>query len=169
MKRITGLLVFSLILMGTQLVQAQKFGFVNSAALLTELPEVKAADSELNVLQNQLKKKGEEMVTAFQQKYAELATKEKNGEYSPKQLEMESQKLKDDEAKITQFEQESTQAMSKKREELLQPILDKVNKAINDVAKESGYAYVFDASTNVLLYADPSADVTALVKKKLGL
>ena len=41
MKRITGLLVFSLILMGTQLVQAQKFGFVNSAALLTELPEVK--------------------------------------------------------------------------------------------------------------------------------
>lgn len=169
MKRITGLLVFSLILMGAQLVQAQKFGFVNSAALLTELPEVKAADSELNVLQNQLKKKGEEMVTAFQQKYAELATKEKNGEYSPKQLEIESQKLKDEEAKITQFEQESTQAMSKKREELLQPILDKVNKAINDVAKESGYAYVFDASTNVLLYADPSADVTALVKKKLGL
>jgi outer membrane protein len=59
--------------------------------------------------------------------------------------------------------------LAKKREELLQPILDRVNKAIGDIAKEQGYSYVFDASSNILLYADASADVTALVKKKLGL
>lgn len=169
MNRIIAVFLFVAMLTGSQSIWAQKFGFVNSAALLTELPEVKAADSQLNVLQSQLKKKGEEMVTAFQQKYTELATKEKNGEFSPKQLETESQKLKEEETKITQFEQESAQTMAKKRDELLQPILDRVNKAIGEVAKESNYTYIFDASTNVLLYADESADVTALVKKKLGL
>lgn len=169
MNRLIAVLIISVMFAGSQNVLAQKFGFVNSAALLTELPEVKAADSQLNVLQSQLKKKGEEMVAAFQQKYTELATKEKNGEFSPKQLETESQKLREEETKITQFEQESAQTMAKKREELLQPILDKVNKAISEVAKENNYTYIFDASTNVLLYADESADVTTHVKKKLGL
>ncbi len=148
---------------------AQKFGYVNSAALLSELPEVKAADSQLAVLQEQLKKKGEDMVTAFQKRYAEVSAKEKNGEFSPKQIEAESQKLKDEEQKISQFEQESADQFAKKRQELLQPILDRVNKAIADTATESGFAYVFDASTNILLYADPTADVTPMVKKKLGL
>ena len=77
------LMVFlGVMLFNTQSIMAQKFGYVNSAALLTELPEVKAADSQLGVLQSQLKKKGEEMVTAFQQKYQEVAAKEKNGEFS---------------------------------------------------------------------------------------
>lgn len=164
------LMVFlSITIFNTQSLMAQKFGYVNSAALLTELPEVKAADSQLSVLQSQLKKKGEEMVTAFQQKYQDVAAKEKNGEFSPKQIEVESQKLKDEEAKISQFEQESSQTLAKKREELLQPILDKVNKTIEETAKENGYSYIFDASANILLYADPTADITASVKKKLGL
>ncbi|MBL7831636.1 MAG: OmpH family outer membrane protein [Saprospiraceae bacterium] len=169
MRRPILTLLVCVLLVGVQNLKAQKFGYVNSAALLSELPEVKAADSELNVLQSQLKKKGEDMVTAFQQKYTEISAKEKNGEFSPKQIEVESQKLKDEEAKISQFEQESSQMLAKKREELLQPILDRVNKAIGDIAKEQGYSYVFDASSNILLYADASADVTALVKKKLGL
>lgn len=169
MRQTLLIIMLTLLTAASQTASAQKFGYVNSAALLAELPEVKAADSELTVLQNQLKKKGEDMVTAFQAKYTEISTKEKNGEYSPKQIETESQKLKEEEAKISQYEQESSQTLAKKREELLQPILDRVNKAISDTAKESGFSYVFDASANILLYADPSADVTPLVKKKLGL
>jgi outer membrane protein len=149
--------------------QAQKFGYINSAALLAEMPEVKAADSELTVLQTQLKKKGEDMVAALQAKYTEVSQKDKNGEYSPKQLETESTKLKEEEGKIAAFEQEMGKQLSGKRETLLQPILDKVNKAIAEVAKEAGYSYVFDASANILLYADTTTDITAIVKQKLGL
>ena len=44
---------------------------------------------------------------------------------------------------------------------------DKILKAIEDVAKENGYAYIFD--TQVLLYSEGGDDVSALVKKKLGI
>ena len=59
--------------------------------------------------------------------------------------------------------------MAKKREELYKPILERVNAAMQAVAKENGYLLVFDTSTNVLLYADEALDVTNLVKAKLGL
>ncbi|MBC7774905.1 MAG: OmpH family outer membrane protein, partial [Phycisphaerae bacterium] len=37
------------------------------------------------------------------------------------------------------------------------------------VAKENGYAMVFDTSTGAMLFASDSDDLTELVKKKLGL
>jgi outer membrane protein len=51
----------------------------------------------------------------------------------------------------------------------MQPILDKVNEAIQSVAKEQGFHYIFDANSGVILYADESTDVTNLVKAKLGI
>jgi hypothetical protein len=47
--------------------------------------------------------------------------------------------------------------------------LDKINKGIQDVAKEHGYSFIFDSSAGMLLYAEESSDVTALVRAKLGL
>ena len=114
MRKTFFITILMFLCVAVQIASAQKFGYVNSAALLSELPEVKAADSELTVLQNQLKKKGEDMVTAFQQKYTEISTKEKNGEFSPKQIEVESQKLKEEETRISQFEQESSQTLALK-------------------------------------------------------
>jgi len=52
---------------------------------------------------------------------------------------------------------------------LLQPIYDKVNTAIKAVAEEEGYAFIFDGSTQVLLYADETTDVSSKVKAKLGM
>ena len=45
---------------------SQKFGYCNSSALLGKIPEVKAADSELQAFQTQLTKKGQEMVKSLQ-------------------------------------------------------------------------------------------------------
>jgi len=71
--------------------------------------------------------------------------------------------------KIAQFEQESQQRIMEKSEELLKPIRDRVQKAIDDVAKENSYSYVFDASLGFILYADESTDASSKVKAKLGL
>ena len=42
-------------------------------------------------------------------------------------------------------------------------------KSVEEVAKENGYKYVIDSSQGMLLYADASDDIMALVKKKMGL
>lgn len=148
---------------------AQKFGYCNSAALLTDIPEVKAADSDLQAFQSQLTKRGQEMVKAFQEKVTELERKQQNGTISPKDLEAQSAKLKEEEAAIAKYEQEVYAKLAQKREELFKPILDRVNNAMSEVAKENQFTFVFDQNSQVLLYADESLDVTKLVKAKLGM
>lgn len=154
---------------GTQFVSAQKFGYINSQALLAEMPEVKQADANLEALQKQLQKKGQQMLTSLQSKYQELQRKEQQGELSPKQLEEEAKKLKEQETELAKFEQDMQKQLLEKKETLLAPIIEKVNQAIQDVAAENGYTYIFDASVGVILYADESTDVSSKVKAKLGI
>jgi outer membrane protein len=164
-------IVFVLALMITMSssVFAQKFGFCNSAALLAELPEVKQADSDLQAYQAQLTKKGQEMVQVLQTKAKDLEDKRAKGLISPKDADELTAKLQGEESAIQEYEQKVYADLTKKREELYAPILDKVNVAMKEVAKANGFVLVFDASTQILLYADETLDVTKLVKTKLGI
>jgi len=148
---------------------AQKFGYINSQELLSQLPEVKESTANIETLKKQLQKKGTDMVAALQQKYTALQQDQEQGKLSPVQLEQEAAKLKEEEAKIGQFEQTSQQKIYEKTELLLAPIQEKINNAIKEVAQDNGYTYIFDASLGMVLYADPGSDVSSLVKSKLGI
>jgi outer membrane protein len=150
----------------TSMVQAQKFGYVNSAAILAEMPEVKQAESNLEALQQQLQKKGEGMVKALQDDFLALQQEVQAGSLAPKVQAEKEKKLQEEEQKIAAFEQDMRKQVQEKREELLTPIYEKVNTAIQDVAKENGYQFIFDQG--VLLYAEEGQDVSELVKAKLG-
>jgi len=174
MKKVFVKYLFAVLILasaGTAELHAQKFGYLNSAALLQLMPEVREAEANLQTFQEQLQKKGQQMLEQFQAKYQELERKNSQGEISPKQLQEETKALQDEEAKIAQFERDMQQQILGKREDLLQPILDDVNAAIQEVASEHGYSYIFDASPGggILLYADETTDVMDLVKAKLGL
>ena len=157
-------------LVSTQAQTAMKFGYTNSASILTQMPEVKTAESNIETFGKQLQKQGQQMVEALQNKYQDLSKREKAGELAPKVLNDEQTKLKADEEAIGVFEQDMQKKVMEKREKELQPILDRVNTAIAAVAKENGYAYIFDNSNSaVILYADESTEVTKLVKAKLGI
>jgi len=75
--------------------------------------------------------------------------------------------LQKKEQEIMKFEQEMQQKLGSKEQELLNPILAKVNNAIQAVAKENSFQFIFDTSSGVLLYADESQDITSMVKAKL--
>lgn len=148
---------------------AQKFGYVNVQEIFMALPETKEANSEIETFTNQIQKRAEQMVTALQKKYQDIQRKQESGEISPKQLEIEAQSLKEEEAEIQKFELTSQQQILKKQEDLIAPIRDKIQTAINAVASENGYTYIFDNSSGVILFADQSTDVGALVKAKLNI
>jgi len=168
MKRILTLVIFCLAGMGITL-NAQKFGYLNSQALMAELPEVKQADATLQALQTQLEKKGQLMVQDLETKYKELQRREQSGEISPKALEEEAKKLKEQEGELAKFEQDVQKQLLSRRQELLQPVIDKLNNAIKQVATEGQFTYIFDSSAGILLYAQESLDVTTQVKTKLGI
>ncbi len=148
---------------------AQKFGVVNSQEIIQMLPEVKEASANIETFGAQLQKKYQQMITSLQTKYQDLEKKQAQGEISPKQLEEEARKLKEEEGLLAQFEQSSQQKIAEKQGTLMKPIMDKITEAINAVAKENGYTYIFDGSVGFVLYADETSDVSDLVKGKLGL
>jgi outer membrane protein len=166
MKKLLVFVTLSMLFFGAQ---AQKFGYLNSAAILEEMQEVKAANTNIQTFQEQLMKKGRASVESLQKKYQDLTDKEKRGELSPKQLQDEGAKLKQEEEGLAKMEQDMQEQVGKKRQELLDPILLKVNNAIKDIAKEQGYAYIFDSNAGVLLYADEKTDVANAVRTKLGI
>jgi outer membrane protein len=148
-------------------VQAQKFGYVNTSAILSEMPELKQAEANLKSYQTQLQKKGQSMLEELQQEYQAVQAKVQSGDLSPKQQESEAARLKQKETELGQYEQEMMEKIQEKRSTELQPIYDKLNAAIEEVAKENGFQFIFDES--VLLYKDDSADVSTMVKNKLGI
>ncbi len=147
----------------------QKVGYVNSQELLAAIPAVQKANSDIEALRTQLTKKGEGMVEDLRVKYQDIQTKESRGELSPVQLEEEAKKIQEEEAKIKQFEVDMQQQLTDKQTELLQPVMDNVNNAINEVAEAEGFQMIFDASLGVILYADDATNITDKVKAKLGM
>jgi outer membrane protein len=84
-------------------------------------------------------------------------------------LKVDKQKeLADLEERIRTFQSTAQESLQKKQSELLEPMVKKAKKAIEDVAKEGSYKQVFDTSSGIVLYNDPADDIAALVKKKLG-
>lgn len=156
-----------LVFAATTTVSAQKFGYVNSTAILADMPEVKAADSNLEGLQTQLQKKGQDMVKTFQADLQVLQQQAAEGTLSPKAQEEEAGKMEARRNEIQAFESKMMEDLQEKRAELYEPILQKVNDAIKAVAEENEYTFIFDQQ--VLLYGQESQDVSALVRAKLGM
>ena len=73
------------------------------------------------------------------------------------------------EQRIATFQQSATTSLQNKEQELLDPMLQKAQEAIDKVAKNGKYTYIFDSSTGVLLYVNDSEDILPKVKKELGL
>ena len=169
MKYILGLALC--LLMGATQMDAQKFGYVDSNAILAGMPKVKEAESNLEALQKQLQAKGQKMMEDFQVKYEELQRRVQAGDITPKDQEAQTALLEEERNKILQFDQDMQAQMAEKRDSLLAPILEEVRTAITTVAKDNGYTYVFDGSpgVGVLLYADDSTNLTSMVKTKLGI
>ena len=162
----SGILLAALILI-TDAVQAQKFGYVNSGLLVSEMAEMKALQSELEALQTILKKQGEAEVTKFKQKEQEAVKKKQRGEMTPKEEEIVMAELQSMQDSIYAMGANMEKQLGEKQQEGMKPILERVNEAIKAVATEGGYQYIFDTQAGVILYADEAADVTELVKAKI--
>jgi|APTNR8051073442_1049403.scaffolds.fasta_scaffold08694_3 outer membrane protein len=167
MRNVLKLALLLVLLTGaSNLAQAQKFGYLNSAAILTEMPEVKQAEANLEALQTQLQKRLQANYEQLQQDFQAVQQKVERGELSPRQQEEEGNRLREREAALAKEEQDMAQQLQTKRNELLQPIYERVNNAIKAVATEGSFTMIFDQQ--VLLYSDPAGDVSTLVKAKLA-
>lgn len=149
--------------------EAQKYAYVTSGAILEKMPEMEQMKSNLEGYQAQLQKKGQQMLQEFQTQQADAAAKKERGELSPVQEQKILEELQKKQDELLNYEQEMQNMLLTKQEELLKPILERVNTAIQDISKEDQYTMVFDMSSGAVLFADSTSDITPKVKLKLGI
>jgi outer membrane protein len=73
------------------------------------------------------------------------------------------------ETNIREFQQSAEEDLDKYQSQLIAPIQEKALNAIKTVAKANGFSYIFDDASGAMLYKPEGDDVTALVKKQLGI
>ena len=139
--------------------------YINSAEILTKLPAVRQADEQVKRLAIQLENELKRRQTEFQEKYQRYA---QDTSASEALLKARMQELEQLQMQLRELQYTSEQQLDQERQRLLAPILDKIDKAIEVVAKERGFTHVFDASAGGLVYSQPQFDATPLVLARLG-
>ena len=164
MKKIILLLLVTIL---TNVISAQnKFGYLDSQEILLLMPEYKSAEKDLQEFVKSLDGKQllsmqtelQNMFSDYQQNiesYTDLVKADKEAEIQSLQ------------ARVQSFEQNAQISIQQKQADLLQPIQDKLRNAIDNVAKENNYTYIFEKP--ILLYVEESENILPLVKKKLKL
>ena len=157
-------LVLMLMLLAPMTIMAQKFGKVNTQAIMQALPDVAKANGEMAALQKQKENDLKSMQDEFQRKADEYQKAESTMNATTKQQkETELQTLQQ---KIQQAYQDGQQELQKKSNELMQPIVEKVRTAIEAVGKAGNYTFIFEDGTAIYSGANV-VDVTKEVQAKI--
>ena len=166
MKKVLFTLATSLAVMLS--VQAQsKFGYLNSNELLAMMPESQSMQEELQTYAKGL----ESQLTAMQAEYEKKVVEYQQNETSYTDI-IKQDKIREIEGiqqRVVEFQKNAQQSLGEKEAELFTPIREKAMAAIDKVAKEGNYTFIFDSGAGSFLYAAESENVLNLVKSKLGL
>jgi len=146
--------------------QSHKIGIVDSQKVLSEMPEMKSMQSELDNLAKKYEDTLVQLQKEFQTKYQDFVKEQETMVESIKSR--KQQELEDLSKRIQDLNNVAQQDMQKKQVELFAPIQTKLREAINKVGNDGGFTYIMDAS-QMLYVGNGSEDVTSLVKSKLGL
>lgn len=174
MKKLLKLALVAVLAFSATTAFGQKFGRVDLAAVLPNMPEYKEAVANLETygmdLQNQL----EQIQVEFNKLYADY---EKNvSTYTDSIRQLKEQELTQLQQRFSDFQQIAQQDMQKKEADVMNPIYDRANEAVKKVATEGGYLAIFSTTQDQpaaagLAYFDAAAltDITAAVKAELGI
>ena len=144
-----------------------KFGYIDSQELLLLMPERKTAEEEVQTFAKSLESQLQAMTAEYQQSVQEYQANEST--YTDLVKQDKVTEITGLEQRIQSFQQNAQQALQTKEQELLEPILKKARQAIEDVANEGEYTYIFDKSVGSILYVKESENILDKVKKKLNL
>jgi outer membrane protein len=137
----------------------QKFAYVNSQAILAAAPGAAEAQAQFQKdvegLRSQVAALGDslnQMQQAFQREEPGLSPQAKES-----RLASIREKTQEYEQRVAALNQQAEQ----RQVELMQPIMDRVRAALDELREEMGYAFIFDiANGGMIVAADKNLDVT---------
>ncbi|WP_128547565.1 OmpH family outer membrane protein [Larkinella soli] len=152
-------------------VASVKIGYTNMEYILQNMPEFKDIQNQITIQRTQLENNFKTMSKEFEDK---LAAYEKGQGQMSEVIKADKEKeLQGLQQRIQEFQQNSSVTLQTKYNQLVNPVMEKIQKNIDAVAKESGYTYVFNLDAGagtipILLYAPEDNNITDLVFRKMG-
>ena len=167
MKKLT---LFVAILAMSPLLGAQniKLGYINAQEVMMLMPEISQIEKEMADYTAKSQQYMQDMQKEIQEKAAKY-------EQQADSLTDAIRKVKEQELQTLYQRYQSAQETlysetQNKQQKRLEPVQTKVKNAITTVAKKGGFTYIFDTGTGAVLYkSDQAIDITAQVKKELGI
>ena len=170
MKKL-GLIIFVILSVASsaKLYSQPKIGYVDSDTIMKQLSEAQDAQKKLDAIikdwQDGLSKMERDWKTKYDDydKRKLILSEQKRAE-----IEKELVALEDQTSKYRQDKFGVKGELFQKQEELMKPIQNRIFTAIQQVAKENDYDFIFDRSGDIIfLYAKEEYDVTQKVIDKL--
>lgn len=168
MKKVRSILIAALLFtaINQKIVAQTKVAHIDVRELMTEMPEMKAANIQLEKLSKANDSQYTKMVEDFKtkaKKYDTEAPTTTNAIKNTRTTEM--LELRE---KIELYRETSHKEFETKQEETFKPIVEKARKAIQKVGKAKGYQYVLDSTEGTDLFLADGPDILIDVKKELG-
>lgn len=168
MKHLKSLLIAAILFVGmTQSVSAQsKVAHINVTELMGAMPDMKAANKQLEDYGKTFDNEYRAMVEEYQNKIKKYD--QEAATVSDAINETRTREVQEMGSRIQEYQQTASKEMQKKQEEILKPILEKAKAAIQKVARAKGYTYVLDSTVGSGVLVADGPDLMADVKKELG-
>ena len=162
-------MILAIAIVGTAItLHAQKFGHVSSEQLLVAMPEYDSAQVKVEELRTHYTLEIERIQVEINKKIEEFSA----GEAAMSDLinEAKASEIQELPMRLQNYSQTAQQDLQQQGAMVMQPVMEKARKAIEEVAKEHGLLYVFDMTQGNPIYAsEESLELLPLVKAKLGL
>lgn len=145
----------------------QKIAYVNSQKILADVPGRADAEAQMQKEMEGYRAEVQKMQDSLQTLVAAYNKAEPTLSATAKATRQKDIQTK--EAAYQQRVQQLEQQAQQRQAELMRPIMQQINKVIEQVRSEDGYAMVFDAGSQagVVVAADSSLDITAKVIQRL--
>jgi len=169
MKKVFGILLFAVLVFTAQdgFGQSLKMGHINRDDIIMSMPDYDTAMKNYNAYGQELTNALELMQVEYNNRLDQYVKDNKN--LTELVRATKEQELADMQNRINNFQQQAQVQLQDKQAELLNPIIEKATTAINAVAKDGGFIYIYDVRTLVYVDTVKSTDIAPLVKTKLGL
>ncbi|MGB1970865.1 MAG: OmpH family outer membrane protein [Flavobacteriaceae bacterium] len=167
MKNFKSLIIAILMALPLSFSYAQsKIAHIDTQKLISEMPEVIAAQKQLEQLEKTYTSEIENTYKEFQtkaQSYSADAANQTDVTNQARQKELETMQQN-----INQYRETAAQDLQKKQVEMMRPLYEKARVAIEKVASAQGFDYVLDASAGGSVIMAKGKDLMADVKSELG-
>jgi outer membrane protein len=148
-----------------------KIGYTDPNYILELMPESKQIQNELAAYNKQLEG---QLQSKFAEYNAKLEAYQKGANTMPELVRQDKEKeLMAMQNSIKEFQEKADDDLQRKNMALLDPVYTKIKKAVEAVAEEHGYTYIFNNTggegQGVILYSkNKGENISDLVLKKLG-